>query len=197
MGDRALAGGSGDADHDLGAEAVQHGAQPYGEVLQVHGGELAGAGALLQQRDQVAVPGQVELRLGLAQRGDRQRAAPHVHPEQPARVCRPLGEVQPGEGGDPVHRAPAGRQQRRPARDVLLLAPAQRLQQDLVLAAEIVEDVAAAGAHPPGELGHRHLGRAVLGDRLHRGFEHLLARALQPPPDRAARLTACHVASFR
>ncbi len=47
------------------------------------------------------------------------------------------------------------------------LAPAQGLQQEQVLAAEVVQDVAAAGAQPLGERGHGERGQALLRDGRH------------------------------
>ncbi len=176
--ERAAPACSGEAEGDRDGEAVQQGADLDGAFGGVAGAEAADGGALLDQGDQVGLPGALDLQLSLPQLLAGGGAAPHLDPEDPARVPGALRQVQRGVLVQPPPDVAGAVGEHLPAAGAeLLLAPAEGLQQQLVLAAEVVEQVARTHLELLAEAGHGEAGQPVLGDRGAGGGEDLLARA--------------------
>jgi hypothetical protein len=105
-------------------------------------------------------------------------AGPRLHPEDPAGIRRAGGQV---EADEPFELSPgAGHLGQGGAgpHDVLMVPPGQRLQQDVLLAGEVVHHLAGTHAGPPGNLGDPQLVDARLGDQFHGCLEYAPAGAL-------------------
>ncbi|MGX1224706.1 hypothetical protein RKD42_005965 [Streptomyces ambofaciens] len=92
------------------------------------------------------------------------------------RVAMAVGDVQVDVGVEALTGGSGPGEQAAAFGAEAALAPLQGAQQQLVLGTEVVEEVAAAHADLAAERRHGELLQAALGDHLHGGGEHVLAR---------------------
>jgi hypothetical protein len=165
-------------EHDLDGQAVDQGPSRTGEGVGVEGGELAGGLALADDLADGGPPAPVHGRPVpghvLVARGP----GPQVQPQHPL-VEVVLGLPHRARAADQLHQPVAGAGQLghrvRGLGVELLVGEGQRLGQQDVLLAEVVDDQGRAG---PGLVGHvldAGVAEAFLGDHLHGRLEDLPA----------------------
>jgi len=160
------------------AESSEHGEELLCKATRIGRCELSASMAVLDDGSQVIGPALL-LRTGhfgsLRVLG---RKGPYLQPQEPIGLMRAGGQVDRDEAFEPLKRRRERRQFTRPLLGEAVFAPAKGLQEQLLLRAVVVQDVARTHADAPAHVFHAESGHATLGNGVHGRRQDALADIL-------------------
>src|SRR5580704_11014279 len=166
-------------ERDLDGKAVHQRGEANGEIVRIHGLEFAARDTLKHDGADGLAPMLVELAPVLRDLGIPRRDGPQVEPEHPRRL---IGIIEAAGGATQLQQAnqlaDCGRRSCHLGRGELVEASVrvrQRLREQALARAEVVDDECLADAGSLGDVGEARIGVTAAADDLHSGAENLLS----------------------